>query len=202
MAATICASGVWTACPSNAPTKQLIAERHEALCSLLRNLAGGQWAVWTHRLHRSIGDALRDPAEPGFARDLSRAYYARQVGHGDDEQRAVPDVGLPAERVARQPGVAVHPALAGGHRRSADRSPVGDGREVGRWSSGCCAASGRSRWACACTAAAATRKWPSSWVYWSMAAGGRCHKAPVPLYRTLPATRLFFGGDKLELHAR
>ena len=24
-----------------------IGERHEALCSLLRNLAGGQWAVWT-----------------------------------------------------------------------------------------------------------------------------------------------------------
>ena len=25
--------------------EHLIAERHEALCSLLRNLAGGQWAV-------------------------------------------------------------------------------------------------------------------------------------------------------------
>ena len=68
--------------PFECADEALIAERHEALCSLLRNLAGGQWAVWTHRLHRSIGDALRDPAEPGFARDLSRAYYARQVGHG------------------------------------------------------------------------------------------------------------------------
>jgi len=51
-----------------------IAERHEALCSLLRNLAGGQWAVWTHRLHRFVADRLQDPDEPGFARDLSNAY--------------------------------------------------------------------------------------------------------------------------------
>ena len=56
--------------------EHLIAERHEALCSLLRNLAGGQWAVWTHRLHRVVGDALQEPAEPGFARDLSQAYHA------------------------------------------------------------------------------------------------------------------------------
>eukprot|EP01137_Pigoraptor_chileana_P017671 Opistho-2@76073 len=35
-----------------------IAERHEALCSLLRNLVGGQWAVWTHRLHRHVADHL------------------------------------------------------------------------------------------------------------------------------------------------
>ena len=57
--------------------EQLIAERHEALCSLLRNLAGGQWAIWMHRLHRSVGDAMRDPQAPGFARDLSTAYQAR-----------------------------------------------------------------------------------------------------------------------------
>eukprot|EP01035_Chromulina_nebulosa_P040648 gene40648-54962_t len=56
--------------------EHLIAERHEALCSLLRNLAGGQWAVWTHRLHRVVGDALPHPREPGFARDLSMAYQA------------------------------------------------------------------------------------------------------------------------------
>ena len=57
--------------------EHLIAERHEALCSLLRNLAGGQWAVWTHRLHRVVGDALQNPAAPGFARDLSIAYQAK-----------------------------------------------------------------------------------------------------------------------------
>ena len=54
-----------------------IGERHEALCSLLRNLAGGQWAVWTHRLHRVVSDSLQDPPQPGFARDLSQAYQAK-----------------------------------------------------------------------------------------------------------------------------
>lgn len=57
--------------------EHLIAERHEALCSLLRNLAGGQWAVWTHRLHRAVSDVLLDPVQPGFARDLSLAYQRR-----------------------------------------------------------------------------------------------------------------------------
>ena len=33
--------------PFECADEHLIAERHEALCSLLRNLAGGQWAVWT-----------------------------------------------------------------------------------------------------------------------------------------------------------
>lgn len=55
----------------------LVADRHEAMCSLLRNLAGGQWAVWTHRLHRVVADALVHPSEPGFARELSQAYQSR-----------------------------------------------------------------------------------------------------------------------------
>ena len=62
--------------PFECADEHLIAERHEALCSLLRNLAGGQWAVWTHRIHRRVTDALTEPAERGFARDLSRAYHA------------------------------------------------------------------------------------------------------------------------------
>ena len=63
--------------PFECADEHLIAERHEALCSLLRNLAGGQWAVWTHRLHRVVGDELEHPRGPGFARDLSMAYQAR-----------------------------------------------------------------------------------------------------------------------------
>lgn len=54
-----------------------VAERHEALCSLLRNLAGGQWAVWTHRVHRIVRDTLLHPRAHGFARDLSLAYQAK-----------------------------------------------------------------------------------------------------------------------------
>ena len=44
--------------PFECADDHLIAERHEALCSLLRNLAGGQWALWSHRLHRGIGDTM------------------------------------------------------------------------------------------------------------------------------------------------
>jgi type IV secretion system protein VirB4 len=51
-----------------------IADRHEAKCSLLRNLAGGQFAVWEHRLHRAIEDDMSVPADSGFARDVAQAY--------------------------------------------------------------------------------------------------------------------------------
>ena len=51
-----------------------ITERHEAKCSLLRNLAGGQFAVWEHRLHRAIEDDMAVPTKPGFARDVAHAY--------------------------------------------------------------------------------------------------------------------------------
>lgn len=61
--------------PFECADEALVAERHEALCSLLRNLAGGQWAVWMHRLHRRMTDRLREPAEAGFARDLALAYH-------------------------------------------------------------------------------------------------------------------------------
>jgi type IV secretion system protein VirB4 len=57
------------------PTR--LEERHEALCSLLRNLAGGQWAIWTHRLHRVVEDRLQDPPGPGFAHDLSKTHHQR-----------------------------------------------------------------------------------------------------------------------------
>ncbi len=60
--------------PFECADEHVIAERHEAKCSLLRNLAGGQFAVWEHRLHRVIDDAMTLPPEPGFARDLARAY--------------------------------------------------------------------------------------------------------------------------------
>ena len=63
--------------PFECADDHLILERHEALCSLLRNLCGGQWAVWTHRLHRVVQDCLQHPAQPGFARDLSLAYQAK-----------------------------------------------------------------------------------------------------------------------------
>ena len=66
--------------PFECADEHTIAERHEAKCSLLRNLVGGQFAVWEHRLHRVVEDALSEPAEAGFARDLARAYAASLRG--------------------------------------------------------------------------------------------------------------------------
>ena len=63
--------------PFECADDHVIAERHEAVCNLLRNLVGGQFAVWSHRLHRVVGDELQEPEQPGFARELSRAYYAK-----------------------------------------------------------------------------------------------------------------------------
>lgn len=53
-----------------------IAARHEAKASLLRNLGGGQFAIWEHRAHRRMHDALTAPKD-GFAAALDRAYGAR-----------------------------------------------------------------------------------------------------------------------------
>src|SRR3954454_14971494 len=36
--------------------EQWIADRHDALCSLFRNLSGGQFAIYTHRVHRKMQD--------------------------------------------------------------------------------------------------------------------------------------------------
>ena len=51
-----------------------IIERHDALCSMLRNLSGGQFALWTHRVHRYIDDALESPTEPSAAVSFDAAY--------------------------------------------------------------------------------------------------------------------------------
>src|SRR5205807_9645613 len=60
--------------PFECADEHVINERHEAKCSLLRNLAGGQFAVWQHRVHRAIADSMSLPAQPEFARHLARAY--------------------------------------------------------------------------------------------------------------------------------
>ena len=185
--------------PFECADEALIAERHEALCSLLRNLAGGQWAVWTHRLHRSIGDALRDPAEPGFARDLSRAYYARLVGHGmmSNELYLTLVYRPNVSRVSRalQSTQRSRAAIAAAQTEAlsvmAEKSAVlervlrGFGPELlgVRMHRG--------------------RRYSEVAEFMGVLVNGRWR--PVPqgtgaLYRTLPATRLFFGGDKLALH--
>ena len=53
-----------------------IAQRHEAKASLIRNLGGGQFALWEHRIRRRLRDQLTSP-QGGFALALDRAYQAR-----------------------------------------------------------------------------------------------------------------------------
>jgi type IV secretion system protein VirB4 len=178
--------------------EHLIAERHEALCSLLRNLAGGQWAVWTHRLHRRVSDRLQDPAQPGFARDLSLAYQA-QLGaqammsnelyltlvyrpHHSRLSRALQSTRRSQATIA----AAQAEALRVMEERTAfvDRVLRGFGPQL---------LGAREQ---------AGRRYSEVAEFLGYLVNGSWKPVPLaagPLYRTLPTTRLSFGGDKLEL---
>jgi type IV secretion system protein VirB4 len=175
-----------------------VYERHEALCSLLRNLAGGQWAVWMHRLHRHVSDTLEHPAERGFARDLSLAYQARL-----DEQPMMSNelyltlVYRPeASRISRalrsrpRTRIALSEAQAEAMRVMAERSALVDRvlqgfgpRLLG-------------------TRAQGQRTYSEVAEFLGYLVNGRRDPVPLatgPLYRALPKARLSFAGDKLEL---
>ena len=183
--------------PFECADDHLIAERHEALCGLLRNLGGGQWAVWSHRLHRVIDDALDEPAQ-GFARDLSRAYYAKLAGRrlmsnelyltlvyrprrtGLGHALQAEKRSLPAIVAAQDEALRVMEATTA----LVDRTLRGFGPQLlGTRSTG-------------------GRDYSELAEFLGFLVNGR-HR-PVPqaagaLYRSLPTTRLSFGGDKLEL---
>lgn len=184
--------------PFECADEHLIAERHEALCSLLRNLAGGQWAVWTHRLHRVVSDELEHPRDEGFARDLSLAYQAKLDRHRmmsnelyltlvyrpnfSRVSRALRSTQRSREDIA----AAQADALRVVEERSALVSRVlrGFGPEL--------------------LGTRQVRGRPCSEVseFLGYLVNGRWRAVPAtpgPLYRTLPMTRLSFGGDKLEL---
>jgi len=178
--------------------EHLISERHEALCSLLRNLAGGQWAVWTHRLHRVVSDTLRHPADTGFARDLSIAYQAKLGGRRMMSNELYltlvyrPNVSRVSRAMqsTKRSRAAIAEAQADALRMMEERSalvarvlrgfgpqPLGERLQRGRRYSEVAEFLGylvNGTW----------RAIPS---------------ASGPLFRTLPTTRLSFGGDKLEL---
>jgi type IV secretion system protein VirB4 len=184
--------------PFECADEHLIADRHEALCSLLRNLAGGQWAVWTHRLHRVVGDELEHPGDPGFARDLSVAYQSR-LG----ERRMMSNelyltlVYRPnVSRVSRalqstqRSREAIEAAQADALRVMEERSALvsrvlrGFGPELlgVREERG--------------------RRYSELAEFLGYLVNGCWRPVPAaagPLYRTLPTARLSFGGDKLEL---
>ncbi|MCW5660120.1 MAG: VirB4 family type IV secretion/conjugal transfer ATPase [Burkholderiaceae bacterium] len=184
--------------PFECADEHVIAERHEALCSLLRNLAGGQWAVWTHRIHRAITDCLHDPQEAGFARDLSQAYHARLA-----ERRMMsnelyltllyrPNVSRVSRALqsTQRSREAIAQAQAEALRVMEERSALvgrvlrGFGPEL----LGVRENRGRS--------------YSEVTEFLGYLVNGIWRPVPVtrgPLYRTLPVSRLSFGGDKLEL---
>ncbi len=175
-----------------------IAERHEALCSLLRNLAGGRWAVWTHRIHRAVADCLQHPAEPGFARDLSLAYQARLGQHrlmsnelyltlvyrpcASRVSRAVQSTQKTRETIASAQAEALRTmeersALVGRVLRGFGPELLGARQQDGR-------------------------SYSELAEFLGFLVNGCWRPVPLtagPLYRTLPTARLSFGADKLEI---
>jgi type IV secretion system protein VirB4 len=55
----------------------LVKDRHDAWCNVLRNLPAGRTAVYHHRIHRRIHDRLTDASEPDFSAAFSKAYQDR-----------------------------------------------------------------------------------------------------------------------------
>ena len=178
--------------------EHLISERHEALCSLLRNLAGGQWAVWTHRLHRVVGDTLRHPVDAGFARDLSIAYQAKLGGRRMMSNEIYltlvyrPNVSRVSRAMqsTKRSRAAIAEAQADALRMMEERSSLvarvlrGFGPQLlgERLQRG--------------------RRYSEVAEFLGYLVNGTWRAIPSssgPLYRTLPTTRLSFGGDKLEL---
>jgi type IV secretion system protein VirB4 len=184
--------------PFECADEHLIAERHEALCSLLRNLAGGQWAVWTHRLHRVVSDELEHPRIAGFARDLSVAYQARLARNRMMSNELYltlvyrPNVSrfsraLQSTQRSRE---AIAAAQADALRVMEERSALVSRvlRGFGPQLLGIREDGGPR---CSELAEFLGYLVNGCWRAVPAAAG--------PLYRTLPTTRLSFGGDKLEL---
>ena len=178
--------------------EHLIAERHEALCSLLRNLAGGQWAVWTHRLHRKVSDQLQDPVEPGFARDLSIAYQAqlgkRPMMSNELYLTLVYRPHVSRMRRALQSTQRTRTAIADAHadamRAMEERSAL-VGRVLRGFGPQLLGVRQHRH-----------RNYSEVAEFLGYVVNGCWRAIPVtagPLYRTLPTTRLSFGGDKLEL---
>lgn len=175
-----------------------VAERHEALCSLLRNLAGGQWAVWMHRLHRVVADELEHPPGPGFAHDLSRAYQSKLNGHAMMSNEVYltlvyrPNVSRVSRALqsTKRSRAAIAAAQAEALRVMAERSSLVERvlRGFGPRLLGPRSYRGRT--------------YSEVAEFLGYLLNGRWRAVPMTasaLYRTLPTARLSFGGDKLEL---
>jgi len=178
--------------------EQTIAERHESKCSLLRNLAGGQFAVWEHRLHRAVEDTLSEPPEPGFARDLARAYAA--------SLRSQPMMSneLYLTLVYRPNVSRVGRALQSTRRTRAEiAKSQADALRIMEEKTALVERVLRAfEPALLGTVTRAGHQYSEVAEFLGYLVNGTWRSIPVhagPLYRTLPTTRLSFGADKLEL---
>ena len=175
-----------------------IAQRHEAKCSLLRNLAGGQFAVWEHRLHRAIDESMSLPPQPGFAKDLAQAYdkLLRSERMMSNElyltlvyRPNAASVGraLQSRRRSREQIAASHAeAMRVMDEKSALLKRVMRGFDPALL--GTVERNGRS--------------YSEVAEFLGYLVNGQWRQVPThrgPLYRTLPTARLSFGADKLEI---
>ena len=183
--------------PFECADEALIAERHEAMCSLLRNLAGGQFAIWEHRVHRVVNDRLIEPGS-GFAADLARTYQDSLAGSRMMSNeiyltlvyrpevswvgRALKSETRTRAEVARAHAEALRvmedkTALVGRVLRGFEPQLLGSVERTGR-------------------------NYSEVAEFLGFLVNGRWEPMPLqtgPLYRTLPSCRLSFGGDKLEI---
>lgn len=180
---------------------RILQERHEALCSLVRTLSGGQWAVWTHRIQRRVHDRLQDPPQ-GFAHELSQAYQARL------EQQPLMASELYLTLVWRP-----HALPAGGRlTRSFQRSDRSAADIAGDHATALRALAERGALLervlrgfgpqCLGVREAHGRRYSEVAEFLGYLVNGHWRAVAftaAPLHRLLPVSRLSFGGDQLEL---
>ncbi len=154
--------------------------------------------MWTHRIHRTVSDALDDPVEAGFARDLSQAYQARLGQHRlmSNELYLTLLYRPTASRVARalrsnrRSREEIAAAQAEALRVMAERSAL-VARVLRGFSPELLGSREQNERSYSEVAEFLGYLVNGCWRPVPMAAG--------PLYRTLPTSRLSFGSDKLEI---
>jgi type IV secretion system protein VirB4 len=175
-----------------------IADRHEALCSLLRNLSGGHFALWTHRLHRVIEtpmDAIQSPRvaaefDEAYRRKLSSKRMMANELYFTVLYRAAARGAARVFETSRKSEEQVHIAQADALRVLDEKSAMISRllREFDPHLLGDYVVEG------------ITYSEVAEFLGYLVNGTWRRTRVPRgPLYKLLPKTRLFFGGDKIEL---
>jgi type IV secretion system protein VirB4 len=175
--------------------EQWVSERHEAKASLLRNLGGGQFALWEHRIRRRFRDELSAPPG-GFSLTLDRAYKVRLAEKpfmSTELYLSVlyrPFQGLAKFRKVARSAEDVRRAHREARTVMEERTALVERtlREFEPELLGSCVRNG------------VEYSEVAEFLFFLVNGFWRPVRPPRgPLYRILPAARPFFGGDKLEL---